>query len=64
MDFSEWEKYSAEQKRDTLESICGVMATGRMPPELYSFMHPKTRLTEKDKDTVCNWVKTETTDAP
>jgi hypothetical protein len=59
LDFSEWEKYSAAQKRDKLESICGVLATGRMPPELYNFMHPEAKVTEKDKGTVCDWVKTE-----
>lgn len=59
LDFSEWESYSAEQKRDKLESICGVMTTGRMPPELYNFMHPEAKITEKDKGTVCDWVKTE-----
>lgn len=60
LDFSEWEKYSDEQKRDKLESICGVIATGRMPPELYNLMHPGAEVTEKDKDTVCQWVETET----
>ena len=60
LDFSEWEKYSAQQKHVALESICGVMATRRMPPQPYSFMHPETRLTEKDKNTVCNWVQKET----
>lgn len=60
LDFSEWERYSAGQKRDKLESICGVITTGRMPPQLYTFMHPEAKVTEKDKDTVCDWVKTET----
>lgn len=60
LDFSEWEKYSDEQKRNKLESICGVITTGRMPPELYNFMHPGAKVTEKDKDTVCHWVETET----
>ena len=60
LDFSEWEKYSDEQKRDKLESICGVIATGRMPPELYNLMHPGAKVTKKDKETVCQWVETET----
>lgn len=60
LDFSKWEKYSAEQKRDKLESICGVIASGRMPPELYNFMHPEAKLNEKDKGTVCDWVETQT----
>jgi len=60
LDFSEWETYSAEQRRDKLESICGVISTGRMPPQLYNFMHPEAKLTEKDKIAVCDWVHIET----
>src|ERR1700745_2334129 len=40
LDFSEWETYSAEQRRNKLESICGVISTGRMPPQLYNLLHP------------------------
>lgn len=63
LDFSEWETYSAKQQRDKLESICGVIATGRMPPGLYNIMHPEAKVTEEDKDTVCHWVDTETKQA-
>ena len=60
MDFSEWETYSAEQRRNKLESICGVISTGRMPPQLYNLVHPEAKLTEKDKSAVCDWVQIET----
>lgn len=60
LDFTRWETYSAEQKFDKLESICGVVAMGRMPPPLYTLMHPEAKITEKDKDTVCDWVEAET----
>lgn len=59
LDFSEWETYSAAQKRDSLDSICGLISTGRMPPRLYTFMHPEAKLSAKDIDAVCDWVKTE-----
>src|SRR5437660_8898027 len=35
LNFSEWETYSAWQRRDKLESICGLISTGRMPPWPY-----------------------------
>ncbi len=60
LDFSEWETYSALQKRDKLESMCGLISTGRMPPRLYTAIHPEANLTEKDKKTVCAWVKQQT----
>ena len=59
LDFSEWETYSTRQKRDKLESVCGVISTGRMPPWSYTAMHPEARLTDTDKSAVCNWVKKE-----
>jgi hypothetical protein len=49
--------YSAWQKRDKLESICGLIATGRMPPRIYTAMHPRAKLTEENKKTVCAWGK-------
>ena len=53
LDFSEWETYSAWQKRDKLDSMCGLISTGRMPPRLYTAMHPEARLSEKDKKAMC-----------
>ena len=63
LDFSEWATYSAWQRRDKLESICGLISTGRMPPRLYNSMHPEAKLTEKEKKAVCAWVEEETTGA-
>jgi len=60
LDFSEWDRYSTLQRRDKLESICGVISTGRMPPQLYKAIHPEAKLTEKDKSAVCEWVQIET----
>lgn len=60
LDFSEWEKYSMWQRRDNLESMCGVISTGRMPPRSYAALHPEAKLSETEKKTVCSWVKQET----
>ena len=60
LDFSVWETYSPGQRRDKLESICGLISTGRMPPRLYNSMHPEAKLTETEKKAVCAWVNEET----
>jgi hypothetical protein len=60
LDFSEWETYSIRQKRDKLESMCGLISTGRMPPRTYAVMHPEAKLTDEDKEAVCAWVKEQT----
>jgi hypothetical protein len=60
LDFSEWEAYSTWQKRDKLESMCGLISIDRMPPRMYTAMHPEARLTEENKKAVCAWVKEQT----
>jgi Haem-binding domain len=59
LDFSEWNTYSQWRRQDKLESICGLVSTGRMPPWQYATMHPEARLTEKDKKAVCAWAEEE-----
>jgi hypothetical protein len=58
LNFSEWTTYSARRRRDELESICGVISTGRMPRLSYSTMHPEARL-EQVKSAVCAWTTRE-----
>jgi len=60
MDWSQWGTYSPRQRSDKLESICGLISTGRMPPRLYSSMHPEAKLSETEKKEVCSWVKEKT----
>ena len=55
LNFSGWEKYSEWQKRDKLESLCGLISTGKMPPWPYATMHAEAKLTEGDKKAVCAW---------
>jgi hypothetical protein len=60
LDFSEWQTYSIWQKRDKLESMCGLISTGRMPPRVYTAIHPEAKLTAANKKAVCVWVKEQT----
>ena len=57
LDFSEWETYSTMQKRDKLESMCGLISIGRMPPRMYTAMHPEAKLSDENKKAVCAWVE-------
>jgi hypothetical protein len=57
LDFSEWQSYSEQQRLDKSESICGLISTGRMPPSLYTAMHPEAKLTETEKKAVCDWAQ-------
>jgi heme-binding protein len=59
LNFSKWTSYSARQRRAKLDSICGLISTGRMPPWSYTMLHPEARLTATEKRSVCFWVATE-----
>ncbi len=59
LNFSEWTRYSARQQRDELESICGVISNGRMPPGSYTALHPEASLGAQDKKAVCGWAAKE-----
>jgi hypothetical protein len=59
LNFSNWRSYSARQRRAKLDSICGLISTGRMPPWSYTMLHPEARLTATEKKSVCVWVAME-----
>ncbi len=59
LNFSEWPRYSARQRHDELESICGVISNGRMPPASYTALHPEARLGTQDKKAACVWAANE-----
>jgi len=59
LNFSRWTSYSARQRRAKLDSICGLVSTGRMPPWSYTILHPEARLTAEDKKAVCVWAAME-----
>jgi hypothetical protein len=59
LNFSEWTKYSALERHNELESICGVVSNGRMPPASYRVLHPESRLEAQDKKAICAWAANE-----
>src|SRR5262249_39911317 len=50
--FSERRAYSAHHS-DELESIYGVISNGRMPPSLYTAVHPEARRSAEQREPVC-----------
>lgn len=59
LNFSDWQIYSLRERRDELQSMCGVIMTGRMPPSSYTTMHPEAKLKAQEKDAVCAWTTME-----
>jgi hypothetical protein len=59
LNFTDWPMYSARRRRDELESICGLVSNGRMPPASYRVLHPESRLKTQDKKVICAWAANE-----
>jgi len=59
LNFTEWPMYSVRRRRDELESICGLVSNGRMPPASYRVLHPESRLKTQDKKVICAWAANE-----
>lgn len=52
VNFSEWAAYSPEQQRMLLAVSCDDVASGKMPGP-YTLLHPETRLSTQDVETIC-----------
>jgi hypothetical protein len=59
LNFSDWTRYPAGIRRNELESLCGVISNGRMPPASYTALHPEARLGDQDKIALCIWAANE-----
>jgi Haem-binding domain len=52
VNFSEWGAYSPEQQRMLLAVSCDDTTSGKMPGP-YTLLHPETRLSDQDVETIC-----------
>lgn len=57
LNLSEWAKYSDKDREDKLELICEQVTNGDMPDGKYAFFHRQRRLSEQQRDAVCEWVE-------
>jgi cytochrome c len=59
MDLSQWDRYSADQKRDLLARIGAEVRSRQMPPPRYQLLHPQARLSEAEIQIIYDWAKAE-----
>jgi cytochrome c len=57
MDFSRWDQYSKEQKRDLLARIGAEVRSHEMPLSRYVLLHPEARLTDADIQVIYEWTQ-------
>jgi len=62
VNFSEWAGYSPEAQRTLLSASCQDADSGKMPGP-YALLHPKTRLSRQDIETICTAARQSETNA-
>jgi hypothetical protein len=59
LSFSTWGDYKPEKRLDKLDEMCKQVREGEMPQFPYPLMHPGSRLTDADTETLCAWTSRE-----
>jgi hypothetical protein len=59
LNFSEWGKLDKDRQDKKLRQICDEVEDGAMPLSSYLPMHPRAKLSEQDKKTLCEWTAAE-----
>ena len=59
LNLSEWAKLDRDRQDRKLRQICDEVEDGAMPLSSYLPMHPKARLSDQDKKTLCDWTAAE-----
>jgi hypothetical protein len=59
LNFSEWGKYTTEEKKTHLGQFCELVTEGWMPLSSYTPLHPDAKLSDADKKLICDWASAE-----
>jgi hypothetical protein len=59
LNLSEWGRLDPDRQGKKLRQICDEVEDGVMPLSSYLPMHPKAKLSEQDKKTLCDWTAAE-----
>ncbi|RMG31750.1 MAG: cytochrome C [Bacteroidetes bacterium] len=57
LNFSEWGTYSSKKKQHKMEEAAEEVAEKHMPLKSYTWMHPKARLSEEERQMLVDWFK-------
>ena len=59
MNFSHWDQYSVDDKKDLLARIGTEVRNHQMPLPRYLMLHPEARLSDADIQVIYEWTKAE-----
>lgn len=57
LNFSTWNRYSAEKKAHKLEEVVETLTDGSMPPGVYLPLHSEARLTKEEVEMLRAWAQ-------
>jgi hypothetical protein len=55
LNFSNWDKYTKEEKIKKGDAICKMISEDKMPPESFVKSKPEAKLTDIQIKNICNW---------
>lgn len=55
LNLSEWQNYTRGQKLGYLGGMAAATRNQKMPPRMYSAMHPDARLTDEERRRISRW---------
>ncbi|HSB11510.1 MAG TPA: heme-binding domain-containing protein [Blastocatellia bacterium] len=59
LSFSDWARLDARRAARKLQEICEQVEKGEMPMSSYVLLHPDAKLSDSDKQLLCDWAKRE-----
>ena len=59
MNLSRWQEYSSEERLGLLSEIGSAVRNHEMPKQTYLLLHPEARLTDKERQQIYEWTRTE-----
>lgn len=59
MNFSRWNEYTPEHRRELLSKIAAEVRTKEMPPHRYRAIHPEARISDEQIRQIYDWTKKE-----
>lgn len=59
MNLSRWQEYSTEERLGLLSEIGSAVRNREMPKQRYLLLHPEARLTDKERQQIYDWTRTE-----
>lgn len=59
LNISDWARFDNRRATRKLDEICEQVKTGEMPLSSYLLLHPSAKLSDADKQALCNWTEQE-----